>query len=266
MKKKLIPFVLIMTVMVLVFSGCDSLSNNVGAVKYKVVDDHAEVVALPNGSNDTDITIDDEYEGVPVTRINDFAGNNLESAEVIHIGKNITDISEWAFSNNQKLVNYDVNSENESYTSVDGALLTIDMKTLVSYPCGGNTSFTMPNTVTEVAPRAFYKCENLEKLILSSSLETINEMSFFQCSSINELVFPNTVKFIGKDAFSKCTALTEITIPSSIEEIREYAFYNCTELKKVSVDKAKADIKLGDKWYPTNNGIKIDDLDLQYKE
>lgn len=265
MKKKLIPFVLIMAVIVLVFSGCDSLSNNVGSVKYKVVDDHAEVVALPNGSSDTEIFIDDEYEGVPVTKINDFAGNNLESAQIIHIGKNVADISEWAFSNNQKLETYDVAPENQSYTVVDGALLTADMKTVLSYPCGGNASFVMPNTVTEVAPRAFYKCEKLESLTLSSSLEIINEMSFFQCSAIKELAFPNTIKFIGKDAFSKCTSLTEITIPASIEEIREYAFYNCTELKQVKVNKAKEDIKLGDKWYPTNNGIKIDDLNLEYK-
>lgn len=268
MRRKLIlPLVIILAICTM-FAGCSdisSLTNNVGEVKYKVVDDHAEVVALPNGSKDTKIEIMDEFEGKPVTKINDFAGNNLESAQTISMGKNISDIGVWAFSNNQKLTEYIIDENNETYCTVDGAIFTKDMKTLIYYPCSGKTEFVMPNTVEEVRDRAFYKNENITSITLSNSLKKIDVMAFFQCSKIEKFDLPNTLEYIGKDAFTRCTGLTELTIPSSITQINEYAFYNCTELKDVKVNKKQADIKLGTKWYPTNNGNKIDDLKLEYK-
>lgn len=268
MKKKLVLVIAMVLTTVVLLSGCDgiSLSNSVGEVKYKVVENHAEVVSLPNGSNDKDITIEDEFEGKPVTIINNFAGNNLESAEVIHIGKNIEQIGKWSFSNNQKLTTYDVDDKNQSYCDVDGVLYTKDMKLLVSYPCSNKETFIMPDTVEDVYAHAFYKNENITSITLSKSLKTIEEMSFFQCSNLQKIEFPNMLETIGKDAFTRCTSLKEVTIPSSIKKIEEYAFYNCTELKSITVNKKQADIELGEKWYPTNNGIKIDDLKVEYQK
>lgn len=267
MKKKLALSLVLILAIVFMFSGCDSiLSNSVGSVKYKIVDNHAEVIALPNGSNDKDIVIEDEYEGVPVTVIADFAGCNLEAAEVIHIGKNIEEIGNWAFSNNQKLKTYDINAENKNFCIIDGAIFNTDKTVLISYPCCGKTNFVMPNTVETVRARAFYKNENIESITLSTSLMSIEDMAFFQCSKLTKIDFPNTLRTIGKDAFTKCTSLEEIVIPSSIDTIREYAFYNCTSAKKVVVKAKKDEIKLGEKWYPTANGNKIDDATVEYAE
>lgn len=265
MRKRLALVLATILACAFLFAGCANIGNNVSDVKYKVVDNHAEVIALPNGSNDSDITIADEYEGVPVTVINDFAGCNLESATIIHIGKNIETISEWAFSNNQKLTAYDIDEENESYCTIDGAIFTKDMTKICFYPCNGKTEFVIPDSVTVVAPRAFYKNENLESIKLSNSLEEIGEMAFFQCNKIENFDLPSTLKVIKKDAFTRCTALTKIEIPSSIEVIETYAFYNCTEAKTVVVNKSKDDIKLGKQWYPTNNGIEMDDLEIEWK-
>lgn len=264
MKNKLLAIFATTLLCVTMFSGCANIGNNVGTVQYKVVDDHAEVVALPNGSTDTDIKIEDTFEGVPVTVIRDFAGCNLENASIIHIGKNVKTIEKWAFSNNQKLKKFDVSKDNESFCDVDGVLYNKDMTMIYSYPCNGAEKYVMPDTVETVCTRAFYKNENLTSITLSKSLKTIEEMAFFQCSKIEELKFPNTLEFIGKDTFSKCGALKSIVIPASIKEIKEYAFYNCTELKKVTVKKAEKKIKLGKQWYPTNNGIEMDDLKIKW--
>lgn len=268
MKKRLVILLSVILAVGLLFSGCsglEGLTNSVGEVKYQIVDDHAEVVALPNGSDDKEIIIADEYEGKPVTVIKEYIGSNLEAAEKIHIGKNVSEIGVWSFSNNQKLNAYEVDPANENFCCVDGAVYTKDMKTLLYYPCSGNTNYKMPDTVETVAPRAFYKNESIKNITLSISLKEIKEMAFFQCTGITELTLPETLELISKDAFTKCTGLTEITIPSSIAEIEEYAFYNCTEVRSVIVNKNKDDIKLGTKWYPTNNGNKIDDLKIEYK-
>lgn len=269
MKKKLILPLMIILAICTLFAGCSdsiSLTNSVGEIKYKVVDDHAEVVALPNGSKDTDIVIADEYEGKPVTKINDFAGNNLESAETITLGKNVEEIGPWAFSNNQKLTGYVVADGNEHFCTVDGALYSKDITVIYSYPCASNDKYIMPSTVETVAERAFYKNENIKSITFSKKLKEIKVMAFFQCSALENFTLPSSIETIGKDAFTRCITLTKLTIPSSIQQIDEYAFYNCTELKDVKVDKKKDDIKLGTKWYPTNNGNKIDGLKLEYKE
>lgn len=268
MKKKLTLSLILTLVFSIMFAGCANLSmltNSVGEVQYIIVDDHAEVIALPNGSDDTDIVIDDTYEGKPVTVIKDYIGCNLEAAETIHIGKNISQIGVWSFSNNQALKQYDVDPQNESFCSVDGAIYTKDMKTLCYYPCNGGNSYTMPNTVETIGARAFYKNGTIQSITLSTGLKEIKEMAFFQCTAMNDFNLPEGLQFIGKDAFTKCTGVTEISIPSSIEEIKEYAFYNCENLTSVTVNKAEKDIKLGSKWYPTKNGNKIDELNINWK-
>ena len=75
---------------------------------------------------------------------------------------------------------------------------------------------------------------------------------------------PNTLTLIGKDAFTYCYGLTEINIPSSIKQIDEYAFYNCTNLLTVNVDAKESDLTLGEKWFPTNNGLDIKELKINW--
>lgn len=268
MKKKIALIVFAFLCVAVLFSGCNgvSLNNNVGEVKYKAYEDHAEVVALPNGSNDEDIVIADEYEGVPVTIIKDFAGCNLESAKVIHIGKNIAEIGDWAFSNNQKLTTYDVDDANENFCDVDGIVYSKDLTKLYYCPCVSNEKIVVADTVEEIGARAFYKNEVVKSVTLPNSLKTIREMAFFQCSSLENVVFPQGLESIGKDAFTKCTTFTEITIPSSVSTIGEYAFYNCTSTTKVTVENKQSDVKYGKQWYPTNNGITIDSLEIVWQD
>lgn len=76
---------------------------------------------------------------------------------------------------------------------------------------------------------------------------------------------PDTLVTIGKDAFAYCSEVTSVIIPSSVESIGEYAFFNCPKLKKVEVLKSEDEIELGKKWYPTDNGREIKDLQIIWK-
>lgn len=263
MKKKSIIAVCILIALSMLLSGCGAqLSAGSEEIKYKVENSKAIVTELPNKTTIKTVTIPDEYDGVPVTEIADFAGCNLESVEIIEIGKNVESIGEWAFENNQSLKAINVSEENESFCSVDGVLFTKDMKTLLFYPAAHGEEYVIPESVQTLRTKSFYKCSGLKKLTLSPNLKTIEEKTFFRCSSLTELSIPETLEYIGKDAFGYCSEIKEITIPKGIKEIGEYAFYNCNNLLKVNMKCSKEDVKLGKSWYPTNNGLNIDKLEI----
>lgn len=254
------------------------LSGNTD-ISYKIADGEATVTVVPNKSAVRDIVIPDEYEGVPVTKIADFAAVNLEYAVKVTIGKNVKEISDWAFGNSRKIIEFDVDENNPYICDVDGVIYTKDMKTLLFFPpagwvqtekdADGNEvkfiSYTIPEGVETIRTKAFYKCYELTEVVLPSSLKSIEEKAFFRCS-LKEINLPENLTFIGKDAFSYCTAIEEVTIPASVTQIDEYAFYNCTSVKNLTMLGKEADMILGKKWFPTDNGRDLGELNTIWAE
>lgn len=270
MKKKIISVISLLVCLCILFSGCSSvtdfLSGKNEGIEYKIENGEATVVAVPNQSTVTKITIPDEYEGVPVTKIADFAAVNLEYVTVINIGKNVKEIGNWALENNQHVTAFNVDDANEYFCSVDGVIYTKDMKTIVFFPPAKEGAYEIAETVENIRTKAFYKCQKITELIIPDSVKSIEEKAFFRCGAIARLTLSQNIEFIGKDAFGYCAAITEINISSAIKQIDEYAFYNCTSLLTVNVDAVESDLTLGEKWYPTNNGLDLDGLVINWKK
>ncbi len=283
MKKKFVKISALLICICLLFSGCSVASTFLGIesddIEYTIENGEATVNSVPNKINITKIVIPDEYEGVPVTKIADFSIVNLEYVTEIEIGKNVKEIGLWALENNQQVTKFTVDDDNEYFCDVDGVLFTNDMKTLLFYPLAkdlqnvkddnGNdiqiSEYTIPDGVETIRTKAFYKCGKITKLHIPDSVKNIEEKAFFRCSSLKDLTLSKNVEVIDKDAFGFCSALNEINIPSTIKQIGTYAFYNCTSLLTINVDVKESDITLGDKWYPTQNGLAIKDLKINWK-
>ncbi len=269
MKKKIISIVALLLCVCLAFSGCDSVTSLLSGaddiIEYDIENGEATVISVPNKSTMTVIEIPDEIDNVPVTKIADYSAFNLEYVTEITIGKNVKEIGTWSMTNNQHLTAFNVSEENEYFCSVDGVLYTKDMKTIVYCPNTKEGEYQIADSVEIIRSKAFYKCNKLTKIILPESVKDIEEKAFFRCEAVTELILPNSIQSIGKDAFAYCYGLTEITIPASIKTIDEYAFYNCTNLLKVTVDAKENDIDLGNKWFPTNNGLDINELEIKWK-
>lgn len=284
MKNTVIKISVLIICICILFSGCSSSSSILGSenssIEFKIENGEATVLSVPNSSSVAKIVIPDEYEGAPVTKIADFAAVNLEYATEIVIGKNVKEISVWAFENNQQITSFNVDDNNEYFCDVDGVLFTKDMKTLLFYPLAkdlidtkddnGNdikvSEYIIPQGVETIRSKAFYKCSKLTTLVIPDSVKNIEEKAFFRCSALKELTFSKNVEIIAKDAFGYCSSISEINIPSTIKQIDTYAFYNCTSLLTINVDAKESDITLGDKWYPTQNGLAIKDLTINWKE
>ncbi len=124
-------------------------------------------------------------------------------------------------------------------------------------------SITIPNTVTSIGNKAFWGCENLEKvnyigtidewaqikfddksnplthaknLYINNKLVTkanitsatkINDYAFYGCESLKIVEIQYGVNSIGEYAFSSCSNLTSIEISNNVTTIGQGAFYDC---------------------------------------
>jgi Flp pilus assembly protein TadG len=91
MKNKCLKVIALLLVCILVlFTGC-STSSLAGSDEntYDVNGNEASVTAVTNKSTISEIIIPDEHEGVPVTKIDDFAAVNLEYVTKITIGNDV---------------------------------------------------------------------------------------------------------------------------------------------------------------------------------
>ncbi len=271
MKKKIISIIILCLTICLLFSGCGEsitalLSGENDTIDYDIENGEATVISVPNKSTVTIIEIPDEYEGVPVTKIADYSAFNLEYVTEIKIGKNVREIGNWSMTNNHKLEKFTVSDDNETFVSIDGVIYTKDMKTIVFCPNTKEGEYKVLDGVETIRSKAFYKCNKLTSVVLPKTVKVIEEKAFFRCEAMTAINLPNVLEVVGKDTFAYCYGLTEISIPASIKQIDEYAFYNCTNLLAVNVDAQESELTLGNKWFPTNNGLDIDGLEIVWKK
>ena len=95
------------------------------------------------------------------------------------------------------------------------------------------TSVVIPDTVTSIGEYAFWSCNFLEKVTLSSSLAEIGQGAFSDIS-LKDVELPDSLVSIGENAF-KNTALTSVTIPKNLTSIGDGAFSYNEGLTKIEV-------------------------------
>lgn len=89
------------------------------------------------------------------------------------------------------------------------------------------TSLYVPAPVRTIARGAFFKCEQLEKVVLPASLRRIGRSAFGGALNIRSLELPTGLQTIALNAFKKCAKLARVSIPASVTHIGEDAFAGC---------------------------------------
>ena len=126
----------------------------------------------------------------------------------------------------------------------------------------------IPEGVKDICQEAFYYCNNLKEIYISSTVEFIHYNAFSYCSNIETITvnpknktfdsrnecnaiintedtllvlgcsntkIPSGIKEIGEGAFMNCKNLREIIIPEGVEYIGSEAFYGCSALRRVQL-------------------------------
>ena len=133
-----------------------------------------------------------------------------------------------------------VTVENQSgayYTSLNGVLMTADMKELVYYPVAREGEFTVPASVIKIHDRAFYEATMLTSLVFEGGSEKmyIGNEAFERCSGLTAVVLPSNVVSLGDEAFYGCSELVSLTLSASLMDFSSSMVDRCDKLAAINV-------------------------------
>ncbi|MBO4569541.1 MAG: leucine-rich repeat protein [Candidatus Methanomethylophilaceae archaeon] len=152
----------------------------------------------------------------------------------IHIPASVSSIGDYAFNECAGIEKFEVDAGNRNYKSVDGRLLTADMKTLVRAP-GGIAGTVVVDDVEAIGMNAFGCCEKLEAVRIGPEVRSIGRDAFKGCTSMKTLEISEGVSSIDRYAFFGCKSLEKVRIPGSVTSMGTWAFGECDSLKKAEV-------------------------------
>ena len=220
-------------------SGLRSFSVAADNPSYKSVSgllltkDGKELVAGING----DVTIPDG-----VTSIGDRAFSGCIGLTSVTIPGSVTSIGGSAFVGCSGLQSFSVASDNPSYKSVSGLLLTKDGKTLVA---GINGDVTIPDGVTSIRSGAFEDYSGLTSVTIPDSVTSIGWGAFKACIGLTSVTIPDSVTDIAEDTFRSCIGLTSVIIGNGVTDIGECTFLRCRSLASVTIGNGVTSIGWG---------------------
>lgn len=84
---------------------------------------------------------------------------------------------------------------------------------------------TIPTSVKEIGPDAFWNCKSLKRVMLASEsrLEKIGVGSFYN-TGIASIIVPKSVTLIGERAFGECRLLQSVVLQGGLEHIGAQCF------------------------------------------
>ena len=154
--------------------------------------------AFYNCSGLTSVTI-----GNSVTSIRSSAFYNCSRLTSVTIGNSVTSIGGEAFKGCTGLTNITVDTNNKSFTSIDGNLYSKNKAKLIQYAIGKtDTSFTIPEGVIY-----------------------INDNAFNGCISLTSVTIPDSVTFIDYGAFQGCNKLKTVYYKGNAEQWDKISIY-----------------------------------------
>lgn len=130
---------------------------------WELSDTEAKIVGLKDEAKELeDIKVPDIYNNLPVTTLNaSFIDSKVKN---IFIGKNITNISLYAFfkdvkgvtKKSENLESIKVSKSNSKYADIDGVLVGKDGKYLIQYPFNkAGEEYTIPDSVETIGSFSF---------------------------------------------------------------------------------------------------------------
>jgi len=149
---------------------------------------------------------------------------NGNKRKIYTIPKSVTSIRSNAFKGCNFLTSITVESENLNYSSINDVLFNIDGTKLIKYPNGNTqTSYNIPNSVTEIEEYAFSGCSSLITLTIPDSVTKIGKFAFESCSSLKNVIFNGKKEpYCGESMFSN----TEIKKIKVYIDYTDYSFWN----------------------------------------
>ncbi len=183
----------------------------------------------------------------------------------LSLGKSVV-VNPSKLKNMESLQKFIVDEENETISSKDGVLYSVDGKQLLIFPaCYAEKTFSIAPGTEEVAENAFYRC-NLTSINLNKELSVFNAPTSapaltaytveegnayfvsrdgvlfidegktlyrFPLGKSGEYAIPSNTEVVFDFAFSY-SAVEKVSFPATVTTIERFAFSECQSLTEIS--------------------------------
>ena len=170
-------------------------------------------------------------------KIGKYAFSGCRNLKTITLPATLTELDPVSFEGCTALQSIDVAEGNAFYKSLDGVVLVANeeksedgslvFETIALYPAGKKGEYNVPETVKNIADRAFYNCDALTGIVFAEGFSNIGEEAFFDCDGITTITMPESARDIGSYAFASCDELREFVVYSNLTDYADNAFDGC---------------------------------------
>ena len=219
------------------FSYCYSLNEMVIPVGVKKIEDSTfwdctslQTVVIPEG----------------VISIEEMAFGSCINLENFTIPSTLEKIGRRAFDGCNSIKSFQVAPGNGYFSTEAGVLYNADKTHLIWYPAGNTrTSFSVPDTVTNIEQTAFENSKYLKVVVIPDSVKYIADNAFMDCTGLTSVTIPASVTSLGSVSFCGCENLVVADIQADITSIPYIAFDGCTNLQTVFIPRSVKTIGTG---------------------
>ena len=185
---------------------------------WNILDESAKTAYIDyvEGTLPTTFRFPAELSGYKVVYVSTEAIAALSGVTTIELPANMEYITFTTADLPSTVHTLEIADANTKFKTVSGVLYSEDGKTLYVYPKAKlATNFTVANTVSEIAYRAFYEAKNIETLTIAGVV-TIRDQAF-ENSGISTIKFTSTTAsvFAGKNILLNANVNLKIQVPNA---------------------------------------------------
>lgn len=206
---------------------------------------------------------------LPDTLVNISGDTFYNSANLrkVNIPKNVKAMGNNPFAGCPKVK---VINDSPNFNMVDGVLYNKDLTRLIYYPISNrNREYRIVEGCKIIGKHSFYLCDNLEKVVIPSSIIKLENNPFSGCSKLNlinnssyyhicddviynrdysevigclnsidtDCLVLKDVKRICRNSFWNCKGIRKIILPNTLESIGYNPFVSCSNIEFISNSK-----------------------------
>lgn len=196
---------------------------------------------------DETLEIPDQIDGKTVVGINSF-GNASGTIRSVTLPEHIQFLNPGAFTGYRMrlLESIFVSEDNPYYADIDGVLVNKAGNTIIAYPLGMGTEYTIPPSITniDIFNEITYSSVTISFADNSTAFNTVDGVTYnadmtkvIVCDhkKSGNYIMPDSVTEIAENAFNECSKLKSVAISKNVTSITYRAFASCSSLKTVNL-------------------------------
>ena len=183
--------------------------------------DKTTLIHYPQAKEGTSYTIPDK-----VTTIGGLAFDACGLLTSIVFSNSVATIGSSAFRACGAFKEFIVDSDNKTYSSIDGVLFSNDKTKLLLYPYAKEGAYIIPGNATAIEEYAFHSCAGITSVTIPNNVISVRDFAFAYCPELELVTISKNTTSIGMEAFAYCPKLKEVYSPNPVPSRGGYnAFY-----------------------------------------